>query len=95
MDNNLAFNNLISRNQYGFRPKLSKEMTMTLTDYIYTSFNESKYALGIFIDLSKAFDSLNRTILLKKSECYGLKTTENKWDASNLVNRTHVAYLWL
>ena len=30
-----------------------------LTDYIYVSFDESKYALGISIDLSKVFDSLN------------------------------------
>ena len=91
MDNYLTSNNLISRNQYGFRPKLSTEMAMhALTDYIYTSFDESKYALGIFIDLSKAFDSLNRTILLKKLEYYGFRTTENKWFASYLANRTQV-----
>ena len=60
MDKYLTSNNLVSRNRYGFRPKLSTEMAMhALTDYLYTSSNESEYALGIFIDFSKAFDWLN------------------------------------
>ena len=91
IENYLTSNNLLYVKQYGFRPKLSTEMAIhALTDYIYTSFDESKYAIGIFLDLSKAFDTLDRKILLKKLKYYGINNIENKWFDSYLANRPQV-----
>ena len=45
----------------------------TLVDQIYKSFEKYHYTLGIFIDLSKAIDTVDDTILIRKLEMYGVK----------------------
>ena len=50
-------------------------------------FNQNKYTLGVFIDLSKAFDSVDHNILLKKLSLYGIKNKSFKWFSSYLSNR--------
>ena len=44
-----------------------------LISQILNAFNENKYTLGIAIDLSEAFDTVNHDILLKKLDMYGIK----------------------
>ena len=46
---------------------------LNLTDDILTSFEKRQFILGIFVDLSKAFDTVNHNILLHKLELYGMK----------------------
>ena len=43
-----------------------------LVEQIYENFKQGKYTLGMFIDLGKAFDTVDRKILLRKVEIYGI-----------------------
>ena len=63
----LTKNSLLFDKQFGFRKSHSSEhVLIELENGIYDSFNENKYALGVFVGLSKAFDTVNHNILLKK-----------------------------
>ena len=74
--------------QFGFRKGHStKQALIELVNKIYDSFNENKYTLGVFIDLSKAFDTVNYNILLKKLKLYGIENNGLKWFTSYLSRR--------
>ena len=47
-----------------------------LVDQINSNFERDQYAVGIFIDLSKAFDTVGHKILIAKLENYGIKGTD-------------------
>ena len=75
----LTKNNLLFDKQFGFRKGHSTEHALTeLVNRIYDSFNENKYTLGVFIDLSKAFDTINHNILLKKLKFYSIENSNLK-----------------
>jgi retron-type reverse transcriptase len=66
--------NILSKHQYGFRKNRSTEHAIIeLTDKISKAIDDGKYTIGIFLDLSKAFDTVNHDILLKKLEHYGIR----------------------
>ena len=88
LENYLTLNNIIYPYQFGFRPNKSTEMAINcLTDYLYSSFDENMFSVGVFIDLSKAFDSINRDILLRKLHHYGKRGRAHDLFASYLSNR--------
>ena len=63
----LENNNLISKNQHGFRARLSTETALlTITNKIYENIEQKKISLLLLLDLSKAFDSVSHQILLDK-----------------------------
>ena len=70
----LTENNILFNLQFGFRCQHSTEHAIVeLVDKILNGFSEEKYTLGVFIDLSKAFDTADHQILLKKLSLYGVK----------------------
>ena len=85
----LNSNSIISPQQYGFRPKRSTELALTFfTKYVLDAFDDEEFVLSVFLDLSKAFDTVNHEILLKKLYHYGIRGTAYDWFKSYLSNRS-------
>ena len=74
--------------QLGFQKGLSTDRALLqLVDQIYESFERNEYTIEVFIDLSKALDTINHNILLKKLEIYGISGTHLQWFRNYLSNR--------
>ena len=73
---------------FGFQTGLSTEhVIVQLVDQISKSFEKDHNTLGFFIDLSKAFDTVDHTILIRKLEMYGIKGIKLAWFRSYLTNK--------
>ena len=84
----LSENSILYEKQFGFQTSHSTEHAiLLLVNQLYQSFDESKFTLGIFINLSKAFDKVDHKILTKKLELYGIKGCYQRWFESHLSNR--------
>ena len=81
-------NNFFHSGKYGFRKHHSTKLAaMELIDRTTQDMGRGETPFGIFLDLSKAFDTLNHTILLNKVNHYGIKHCPFKHLESNLSNR--------
>ncbi len=63
------------------------KLSFQLLIKVQGAIEDGKYSCGIFLDLSKAFDTVNHNILLHKLEHYGIRGLVNKWFKSYLENR--------
>ena len=84
----LSRNDMLVGNQFGFRRgKGTEDAIHSMVKFIHQSFNASEFVLGVFLDVKKAFDSLDREILLEKLKFYGIGGNSWKWFESYLTNR--------
>ena len=90
----LQSNDILMSNQYGFRKNHSSYMAIIdMYDKISKAIDEGQYAVGVFVDLSKAFDTLDHNILLAKLEYYGVRGICLEWFTNYLYNRKQYVYL--
>ena len=82
------------QNQFGFRKNNSTTFALLeITEKIRETIDNKKYGCRIFIDLRKAFDTVNHEILLKKLEHYGIRGKALTWFTSYLTNRKQYVFL--
>ena len=74
--------------QFGFRKKYStNQALLSIIEGIREILDNKTFSCGAFIDLEKAFDTVNHEILLKELDHYGVRGLSNKWFSSYLTNR--------
>ena len=85
----------LSSTQFGFRQGHSTSHAVSLLiEKITNAFEEKKQIMGIFIDLCKAFDTINHSILLQKLQHFGVRGVALNWFTNYLKGRTQqVSYL--
>ena len=80
--------NLFYPDQYGFQSKKSTtDAIIRFTDKCYDILNDKKSLISIYLDFSKAFDTIEHNLLCKKLECYGIRGSVNNWFRSYLTSR--------
>ena len=75
--------------QFGFRKHYSTNHALiSIVEKIRDALDKNMYTCGVFIDLEKAFDTVNHQILLSKLYHYGIRGIANKWLSSYLSGRS-------
>ena len=88
--NFFSSNGILNDNQFGFREGHSTSHALNFSiDHIRQNLKQKRHVLAIFIDLSKAFDTLDHSILLEKLKTYGIRGKANRLIKSYLTNRKH------
>ena len=86
--NYLTVNKILSVKQYGFRKGHSTGMALLhMINDITEGLDNKLFCIGIFIDLSKAFDTVDHKLLIRKLNHYGIRGTELQWFIDYLTNR--------
>ena len=84
----LKENDILYKKQFGFQQNHSAEhAVLLLIDQVNSSSERNHFTLGIFIDLSKTFDTVDHKILISKLKNYGVRGKDLNWFESYFNNR--------
>ena len=90
----LKTHKILSNHQFGFREKhCTSHALLTFLDKVTHSLDNFSHTVGIFLDYSKAFDTINHDILLYKLSHYGIRGKALEWFRSYLSERKQYVYL--
>ena len=94
LNNFLELHSIIYPNQFGFRAGHSTTHSLiSIVETINKTIDSKKYGCGVFIDLKKAFDTVNHDILIQKLEHYGIRNTALNWFKSYLTDRKQFVFV--
>ena len=83
----LNANNILSNSQYGFRAHMSTvHAALELTESISNYIDSKQHCAGVFIDLKKAFDTVNHKLLVENLSFYWVRGVANAWLENYLMN---------
>ena len=86
MESFIKQKDLLPSSQYGFRKTHSTQHAiLDIVNAIQTNMDKQLFSCGAFIDLKKAFDTVDHNILLHKRDHYGFCGAINKWFSSYLL----------
>ena len=86
--NFLQKHNSVYLRQFGFRKGYSTNHALaSITERILKSLDKGQFACGVFVDLQKAFDTVDHEILCHKLSYYGVRGNANLWFRSYLFNQ--------
>ena len=79
---------VLSPNQFGFQKGISTcDAIISLMDLLYEGLNRKNHNVVLFLDLCKAYDTVDHDILLRKLYCYGFRGNIWQWFKSYLCDR--------
>ena len=82
---------ILYNKQFGFRKNHSTETAIIeLVSKLTDAIDKNKFTAGIFLDLSKAFDTVNHSIIITKLQHYGIRGVALEWFKNYLANRDQV-----
>ena len=86
--------NILSNFQFGFRKQHSTtHALLAFIDKVAHALDDASHTIGVFIDFSKAFDTIDHDILLYKLSHYGIRGTALEWFRDYLTDRKQYVYL--